>query len=210
VCSLASPIKKPRRMSGLTLIVLLMVTVVAAGGLTIASIYLNGSSTKTASLLGVVTIYTTAENSASYNASLNAKSGDGTLSLTQVKGSTDPITVHTYDLSNVLISPYNITMTISGANVSLGWVTTSTMWSALNDSYGSESGIASSHIWNDLNSSYVAASGPGSAANQTIGHFSPSVFQLSNDYNLFIGLTIPTQPPFTVPIVIAQIRSVEP
>ena len=48
---------KSPRMKGMTLIIILMVAVVAAGALTVASVYINGSSTKTASLTGVLTVY---------------------------------------------------------------------------------------------------------------------------------------------------------
>ena len=191
-------------MSGTTLVILLLVTAVAAVGLGIAGVYINGSSTKTASLVGVLTVYPSGPgssgNAASYNVTLTSKNGVGVLSLLQTSGTSDPVAIHSYSLSNVIVSPYNITMTISGYNVSMGWVTTSTIWSSLNATYGPASGVDKTTLWKDLNSSYVAASGPGSPPNATIGGFSPSVFQLPADYHIFIGVTIPNQPANTIPI----------
>jgi hypothetical protein len=202
--------KKTPRMKGITLIIILMVAVVAAGALTIASVFINGSSTKTASLTGVLTIYASGSysgphtNSASYNVTLTSKGGVGMLNLTQISGSNDLVANHNYSLSDVVVSPYNLTMMISGHNVSMGWITTSTVWTALNASYATASGVSNSTFWNDLNSSYAAASGPNAPANETIGAFSPSVFQLPTSDYMFIGLTIP-QPPYTIPFVIAPV-----
>jgi len=191
-------------MNGTTLVILLLVTAVAAIGLSIAGVYINGSSTSTASLNGVLTVYPSGPNpsgnAASYNVTLSSKNGVGTLSLLHISGESDPVAVHSYPLSNVLVSPYNITMTISGYNVSLGWVTTSTIWSSLNATYGQSSGVDGTRLWKDLNSSYVAASGPENAPNATIGAFSPSVLHLPADYHMFIGLTIPNQPSNNIPI----------
>lgn len=192
---------KSPRMRGTTLILILMVVTVAAGGLTIASVYINGSSTKTGSLVGVVVAYGPSAP-ASYNVTLVAKNGVGNMTLTPFNGSADLITDHDYAVSDVLISPYNITMVVGGQNVSLGWITTSTIWSALNDSYGQPSMVSGTTEWNDLNSSYVAASGPASPANQTIGRFSSSVFGVPTSYHFFIGLTIPHQPPYNIPFAV--------
>lgn len=206
--------RKGFRMKGGTLVAILLVTVVVAGGLTIASVYINASSTKTAEFIGVLTVYTPSEGSqtggstAGYNVTLIAKNGVGNLSLTQVSGSKDLISDHTYSLTDVLVTPYNVTMLVSGQNVSLGWVTTGTIWSALNASYSVQSGVGNTEFWNDLNSSYAAASGPGSASNETIGQFSPSIFQLSNDYNMMMAITIP-QPNWTVPFLIAPVMNID-
>jgi hypothetical protein len=195
-------------MKGITLVILLLITVVIAGALTVASVYINASSTRTTSLMGVLVVYPSGSDSpqktgtASYNVTVNAKDGVGVMNLTQIGGSDDVLPSHSYDLTNVLVSPYNITMDISGSNVSLGWITTSTIWTALNSSYASVSGIGNSTLWNDLNSSYVAASGPSAPANSTIGQFSPSVFRLSSDYYMFIGVTIPNQPTDNIPFFI--------
>ena len=205
--------RKGFRMKGSTLVAILLVTVVAAGGLTIASVYLNASSTKTAEFIGVLTVYTpggssqSGDASAGYNVTLIAKNGVGDLNLTQVSGSKDLITDHSYSLTEVLVTPYNVTMLVAGQNVSLGWVTTSTIWSALNASYSVQSGVGKTEFWNDLNSSYAAASGPGSASNQTIGQFSPSIFQLSSDVNMMLAITIP-QPTWTVPFMIAPVMNI--
>lgn len=202
---------KSPRIKGMTLIIILIVAVVAAGALTVASVYLNGSSTKTASLTGVLTVYPSASgpvssaNSASYNVTVNAKDGNGTLLITQISGESDLIPDHNYTLTDVLVSPYNVTMMVSGSNVSLGWITTSTLWSGLNSSYATASGVSSTGYWNDLNSSYVAASGPDTPSNVTVGEFSPSVFHLPTSYNMFIGITIPIQPANNIPFAIAPI-----
>lgn len=206
--------KKGLRMKGGTLVAILVVTVFVAGGLTIASVYLNASSTKTAEFIGVLTVYKpgtssqSGDASAGYNVTLLAKNGVGDLNLTQVSGSKDLIADHSYSLTHVLVTPYNVTMLVSGQNVSLGWVTTSTIWTALNASYSVQSGVGSTEFWNDLNSSYAAASGPSSASNQTIGNFSPSIFQLSGDYNMLLAITIP-QPTWTVPFMIAPVMNIE-
>lgn len=205
--------KKAPRMKGMTLIIILMVAVVAAGALTVASVYINGSSTKTASLKGVLTVYApgshpgTGAGSASYNVTLTSKNGVGMLDLTQISGSTDLVANHSYPVSDVVVSAYNITMLIDDSNVSMGWITSSSIWSALNASYAAASGIGKSAIWNDLNASYAAASGPNAPANGTIGRFSPSVFQLPSSYNMFLGVTIPNQPSDTIPIAMAPVMT---
>jgi hypothetical protein len=200
---------KSYRVKGVTIVIILIVAVVAAGALTIASVYINGSSTKTATLIGVLAVYSPASGSdqvsASYNVTLISKAGVGTMSLEQISGSSDLVADHSYAVSDVVVSAYNITMTVSDSNVSMGWITTSTIWTALNASYAEASGISTTSIWNDLNSSYVAASGPDSPANQTIGVFSPSVFQLPSTDHMFIGLTIPDQPVDNIPFAIAPI-----
>ena len=203
-------------MRGSTLVILLVVTVIAALALTVAGLYINGSSTKTASLQGVLTVYTGAPesqpgpHSASYNVTLTSENGVGTLTMTQISGSVDVLPVHRYPVSDVVVSPYTITMVISGSNVSMGWITTSTIWTALNSTYGAASGVSRTATWNDLNSSYVASSGPNVPASATMGSLGPAVFQLSGDYNLFIGLTIPHQPSNTIPIVVGPAESKTP
>jgi len=203
---------KSFRVKGITVVIILIVAVVAAGALTIASVYINGSSTKTATLIGVLAVYSPGSSSdqaaASYNVTLTSNAGVGTLVLKQISGSGDPVTDHSYAVTDVVVSAYNITMNISDSNVSMGWITTSTIWTALNASYASASGISTSAIWNDLNSSYVAASGPNSPANQTIGVFSHSVFQLPSTYYMFLGLTIPDQPVDNIPFAIAPLVAV--
>jgi hypothetical protein len=212
--TLSKTVMKSPKMKGMTLIVILMIAVVAAGALTVASVYINGSSTKTASLSGVLSIYVSGvysgpdTNSASYNVTLNSKDGVGTLNLTQISGSSDLIANHNYSLSNVLVSPYNITMTVSGSNVSMGWINDSAVWTALNVSHTTSSEIANSVLWNDLNDSYAAASGPNAPANETIGGFSPSIFQLPTSYYIFIGVTIPNQPVDNIPFAIAPVMAV--
>jgi hypothetical protein len=211
--TLSKVVMKSPKMKGMTLIVILMVAVVAAGALTVASVYINGSSTKTASLSGVLSIYVSGvysgpdTNSASYNVTLNSKDGVGMLNLTQISGSSDLVANHNYSLSNVVVSPYNITMTVSGSNVSMGWINDSAVWIALNVPHAS-SGISNSALWNDLNDSYAAASGPNAPANLTIGEFSPSVFQLPTSYYIFIGVTIPNQPVDNIPFAIAPVMAV--
>ncbi len=205
--------KKGLRMKGGTLVAIFLGTVVVAGALTIASVYYNAASTKTAEFIGVLTVYTpssgspSGDASAGYNVTIIAKNGIGDLNLSQVSGSKDLIPDHSYSLTGFLATPYNVTMVLSGQNVSLGWVTTSTIWSALNASYAVQSGVGNTTFWNDLNSSYAAASGPSSASNQTIGQFSPSIFQLSSDYNMMLAITIP-QPTWTVPFLIAPVMNI--
>ncbi len=191
-------------MKGMTLVLILLVATAAAGALTVASVYLNASSTKTASLTGVLVIYAPGQSatSASYNVSVSARDGAGTMTLTQIRGTTGLLANGTYQVTDVLVSPYNITMNVSGSNISLGWITTSTIWTALNASYSAASGVGRGAIWNDLNSSYAAASGPDAAANATIGEFSPSVFHLPTSYAMFIGVTIPSQPQDQIPFTI--------
>jgi hypothetical protein len=197
-------------MKGMTLVLILLVATVAAGALTVASVYLNGSSTKTASLTGVLVVRAPGQSasSASYNVSVSAVNGVGTLTLTRIGGPEDLVVNHSYPVTDVLVSPYNITMMVAGSNVSMGWITTANIWTALNASYSAASGIGKSAAWNDLNSSYVAASGPGADANTTIGQFSPSVFNLPTNYDMFIGVTIPSQPQDQIPFMVAPAASI--
>jgi hypothetical protein len=181
--------KRAPRMKGMTLVVILMVAVVAAGALTISSIYINGSSTKTATLTGILSVYVGGAysgqntNSASYNVSLISKAGIGTMNLTQISGS-DLVPMHQYSLTDVVVSPYNLTMLVSGSNVSLGWINNST-------------------VWRELNGSWAAASGPNAPVNETIGAVNSSVFHLPTNYYFVFGLTVPAQPTDNIPFVIA-------
>lgn len=185
-----------RRISGRTIAIIMVLALVLGVILVFASVYVNGSSTKTASMTGLLEVYSGGEyagpnaSTATYNVTLVAKSGVGTLSLIRIGGSSDPVTMSNYSISGFILSPYVLNMSISGSNMSLGWVNNST-------------------VWKNANASYVAAVGPNAPANQLAGTTSQSVFQgLSPQDYIVLTITITSQPQNTIPFVLGPVSRV--
>lgn len=182
-----------RRISGRTVAIIMVLSLVLGVILVFASVYINGSPTKTASMTGLLEVYTGGEytgpnaSAASYNVTLVAKAGTGTLSLTKVGGSSDPVTLNNYSISGFILSPYALNMTLSGSSMSLGWVNNST-------------------VWTDVNASYVAAVGPHAPASQLAGVTNQSAFQgLSSQDYILLTITITSQPQNTIPFVLSPV-----
>jgi hypothetical protein len=179
-----------RRMSGRLFIVLLVVGVAVGILLVIGSLLINSSSTTTTSMTGVLLADDSGQfnglggHVTTYNVTLAANGGVGSMNLTLIGNGTDIIQNHIYDVSGLTLSPYNLTMTLNGQAVNLGWISNSTVWKAYNNSY-------------------IASTGPAAPPDQLYGSISPSLFPgiKSNDY-LALILTIGTQPTDNIPFVL--------
>lgn len=184
---------RSRRVSGRTVAIILVLALVLGVILTIASVFINGAPTKTASLTGVLEVYGAGKYTgptqydASYNVTLVAKAGLGTLNLTKAGGASDPVTVTSYAISGFIMSAYNLNMTLSGSNMTLGWINNST-------------------VWNNVNASYVAATGPSAPADQLTGTTAQSAFPgLSSGDYILLALTIASQPQNTIPFLLSPV-----
>jgi len=178
------------RISGRTVAIIMVLALVLGVILVFASVYVNGSSTKTATMTGLLEVYSggnytgAASYTASYNVSLIARSGVGTLNLTKIGGSSDPVTVKNYPISGFILSPYVLNLTLSGSSMSLGWVNNST-------------------VWKNANASYVAATGPRAPADELAGTTTQVAFQgLSSQDYILLTITITSQPQNTIPFVL--------
>ncbi len=122
---------------------------------------------------------------------LAAVSGSGTMNLTLLGKTTDVLYQHDFQVSNFVVSPNNLTMTFSGASVSLGWINNNTVWKSLNDTY-------------------VGASGPSAPANQMRGSISPADFPgIPSGYYVVLSLSITSQPANNIPFVVNPIANQE-
>jgi len=101
----------------------------------------------------------TSSATGSYNATLTAKNGNGTLLLTFLSG-TNLIKVPLIAFSNYSVTIGRISMTISGHPVVLPWEDNDTVWAG------------------QYNNNYVASWGPSAPAYEVRGQISPEVFGL--------------------------------
>ena len=101
----------------------------------------------------------TASATASYNATLTANNGNGSILFTFLSG-TDIIQNHLLAMSNYTISVNQISMTVGGHSVLLPWEDNDTVWAGA------------------YNSNYIASWGPTAPAYELRGQVSPSIFGL--------------------------------
>jgi hypothetical protein len=96
---------------------------------------------------------------ASYNATLTANNGNGSVLLTFISG-TDLIKNHLLVMSNYTINVNQISMTVGGHSVLMPWEDNDTVWAGL------------------YNSNYIASWGPSAPGYELRGQVSPSIFGL--------------------------------
>jgi hypothetical protein len=101
----------------------------------------------------------TASATASYNATLTAENGNGSILFTFLSG-TDVIQNHLLAMSNYTISVNQISMTVGGHSVLLPWEDNDTVWAGV------------------YNNNYIASWGPTAPAYELRGQVSPSIFGL--------------------------------
>ncbi|MGD0636618.1 MAG: hypothetical protein ABSA72_01080 [Nitrososphaerales archaeon] len=185
--------KPERRITGRTFLIILVVGVIVGVALVVGSIYLNGAPTGTASLTGTLFVSSAGSFtpgdlqsyvSATYNVTLSAVSGNGTMRLSILDNGTDILQQHGFIVSNFVLSPNNLTMVFSGVSVNLGWVNNSTVWKALNETY-------------------IGAAGPSAPASQLRGSISPNDFPgVPSGYYVILSLSITSQPSNNIPFVV--------
>jgi len=127
----------------------------AAGGTLYGTLFINqgGRSNATASSV-----------TASYNATLTAQNGNGSVLFTFLSG-TDLLSDHLFAMTNYTISINQVSMTLGGHSVALPWEDNDTVWA------------------HQYDSNYIASWGPIAPAYEVRGQVSPSVFGLpSGDY----------------------------
>jgi hypothetical protein len=101
---------------------------------------------------------------ASYNLTLTAQSGNGTILFTFLSGK-DLAQSHVVSFTNYTINANQISMVIGGHTVIMPWEDNDTIWS------------------HQYDNNYIASSGPGAPAAEMRGQVAASVFGLpSNDY----------------------------
>jgi hypothetical protein len=101
----------------------------------------------------------TASATASYNATLTATNGNGSILLTFLSG-TDLVQNHLLTMANYTISVNQISMTLGGHTVILPWEDNDTVWAGL------------------YNNNYIASWGPSAPAYEVRGQVTPAVFGL--------------------------------
>jgi hypothetical protein len=101
----------------------------------------------------------TASVTASYNVTLTARNGGGSILLTFLSGS-DLIQEHLVSISNYTITINEISMNMNGHAVVIPWEDNDTVWAG------------------QYNSNYIASWGPSAPAYELRGQVSPSVFGL--------------------------------
>jgi hypothetical protein len=190
-----------RRISGKTFVIILVIAVALGLILTVWAIYLNAAPSGTATLTGTLLISSTGAPATgssgssfteTYNVTLAAVSGSGTMNLTLLTGTSDILQQHDFAITSFLVSPNNLTMTFSGASVNLGWINNSTLWKSMNDTY-------------------IGAWGPSAPANELRGSISPADFPgVPQGYYVLLSLSITSQPTNNIPIVLNQVSSREP
>jgi hypothetical protein len=192
--------KPEKRISGRIFLIILIIGAVAGVALTAGSIYLNAAPTGTASMTGTLFISSAGQLTsggsgpayvATYNVSLAAISGTGTMNLTLLSNTTDLLQQHEFQVTDFVVTPNNLTMTFSGANVNLGWINNST-------------------VWNSLNATYTGASGPNAPANELRGSINPTDFPgVPSAYYVVLGVSIPSQPQNDIPFVVGPVAAWE-
>lgn len=106
----------------------------------------------------------TASATASYNATLTATNGNGSILFTFLSGS-DLIQNHLVSVTNYTINVNQISMTIGGHTVILPWEDNDTVWAGV------------------YNNNYIASWGPSAPGYEVRGQVSPALFGLpSNAY----------------------------
>jgi hypothetical protein len=106
----------------------------------------------------------TASATASYNVTLTAKSGAGSILLTFLSG-TDLVSDHLMDISNYTISVNQVSLTLGGHQVIMPWEDNDTVWAG------------------EYNNNYIASWGPSAPGYELRGTVSPSIFGLpAKDY----------------------------
>jgi hypothetical protein len=106
----------------------------------------------------------TASVTASYNATLTASKGNGSVLFTFLSG-TDLLKQHLFQVTNYTITVNQVAINIAGHGVVLPWEVNDTVWGGQYDS------------------NYIASWGPSAPAYEVRGNISPSVFGLpSHDY----------------------------
>jgi len=122
---------------------------------------------------------------ATYNVTLSSNDGAGRMNLTLIAGSSDSLSVHSYNVTDLVASPYNLTMSLNGRAVALPWISNST-------------------VWKQDNESYIASSGTEAPADQLVGAISPQVFpDLQPGWYVLLVLTVPSQPSDNIPFMVA-------
>jgi hypothetical protein len=101
----------------------------------------------------------TAGVTASYNATLTANNGNGSILFTFLSG-TDLLQNHLLAMSNYTISVNQISMTMGGHSVFLPWEDNDTIWAGV------------------YNNNYIASWGPTAPGYELRGQVSPSIFGL--------------------------------
>jgi len=190
--------KPERRITGRTFLIILVIGVIAGVALVAGSIYLNGAPTGTASLTGTLFISSAGSFSpgdlqtyvaATYNVTLTAVSGNGTMNLRILDNGTDMLQHHDFPVGSFVLSPNNLTMSFSGASVNLGWINNSTVWKSLNETY-------------------VGAWGPDAPASQVRGSISPADFPgVPSGYYLVLSLSVTSQPANNIPFAVSPVLS---
>jgi hypothetical protein len=186
--------KPEKRISGRIFLIILIIGAIAGVALTAGSIYLNASPTGTASMTGTLFISSAGQLKsggsgsvyvATYNVSLAAISGKGTMNLTLSSNTADVLSQHEFQVTDFVVTPNNLTMTFLGASVNLGWINTST-------------------VWRSLNATYVGASGPNAPATELRGSISPTDFPgVPSSYYVVLSVSIPSQPQDNIPFFVA-------
>ena len=116
---------------------------------------------------------------ATYNATLIAINGSGSLNLTLLKGTGEALTVHSFVVSKLLINTSSASMLLNGRPMSLAWTDKDTVWNG------------------NFSLFYIASWGPSAPQNQIKGNITPSLFQgLQPGFYLELRL-VPIQPPQT-------------
>jgi hypothetical protein len=101
----------------------------------------------------------TAGATASYNATLTANNGNGSILFTFLSG-TDLMQDHLLSMTNYTISVNQISMTVAGHSVLLPWEDNDTVWAGV------------------YNNNYIASWGPTAPGYELRGQVSPSIFGL--------------------------------
>jgi len=126
----------------------------AAGGTLYGTLFVNqgGYSNSTSSA------------TASYNATLTAHKGNGSVLFTFLSG-TDLLQEHLFSMTNYTITINLVSMTLGGHSVALPWEDNDTVWA------------------HQYDSNYIGSWGPSAPGYEVRGQVSPSVFGLpSGDY----------------------------
>jgi hypothetical protein len=121
----------------------------AAGGTLYGTLFVNEGGFSNA----------TATATASYNATLTAHGGAGSVLFTFLSG-TDLIQDHLLDITNYTVGINQVSMTVSGHSVILPWEDNDTVWAG------------------QYNSNYIASWGPSAPGYELRGQVSPSIFGL--------------------------------
>jgi hypothetical protein len=101
----------------------------------------------------------TSTKTASYNVTLTAQKGSGSLLLTFLSG-TDLVQNHLLSFANYTISTNHVSMVISGHAITMPWEDNDTVWN------------------HQYDNNYIASSGPSAPAYEVRGQVSASVFGL--------------------------------